>query len=259
MNPKIQLFLAETSPMWFQLTSFLKLHFNSFVNSYESNMKRIEFQTLCLNKKIAPELIQQFKKYKEDLLENKKDIKVTDFGAGSRVFKSNMRPVRKIARVAGISDKKAKNLMNVCLYTQPKQILEIGTSLGLGTYAMHLGAPNAKIITTEGCPNTADVAQHQFEKFKANNVQVVVGDFKYSLPELFKKHSFDLIYFDGNHSKEATLKYFELAVQNVKKGAVFIFDDIHWSKDMYEAWKIIRTHVKAEAFITTYEWGILIF
>lgn len=259
MNPEIHLFLAETSLMWYQLTSFFRVHLERYFSNYESNLKKIEFQTLCLNKKVPSELFERFKIYKKDLFQNQNTIKVTDFGAGSKIFQSNIRAINKIARVAGMTDKKAKNLINVCLYQKPKRILEIGTSLGLGTYAHHLGAPNAEIISTEGCPNTAEVAQNQLKKYNASNVNVLVGDFKYTLPEIFENTSFDLVYFDGNHSKEATLRYFELAVENAVRGAIYIFDDIHWSKEMNSAWKKIKNHSKVETSITTYEWGILIF
>ena len=41
------------------------------------------------------------KKYRQSLLENKNTIEVTDFGAGSRVFKSNTRAIYQIAKTAG--------------------------------------------------------------------------------------------------------------------------------------------------------------
>jgi predicted O-methyltransferase YrrM len=103
--------------------------------------------------------------YRNSLSQNKKSIEVTDFGAGSRVFKSNTRQISKIVKTAGITEKRAEMLYRITNYFQPTTILEIGTSLGLATSALSLGNPKAKITTLEGCLNTLAIAQKQFEKF----------------------------------------------------------------------------------------------
>ena len=40
-----------------------------------------------------------------------------------------------------------------------------------------------------------------------------------------------------NHNEKATLSYFNWAIENVCEKDVFVFDDIYWSKEMYNAWK----------------------
>ncbi len=51
-------------------------------------------------------------------------------------------------------------------YFEPKNILEIGTSLGLATSAFALGNNKAKVITLEGCPETANQCRKmQLQKF----------------------------------------------------------------------------------------------
>ncbi|MCM4161737.1 class I SAM-dependent methyltransferase [Antarcticibacterium flavum] len=69
----------------------------------------------------------------------------------------------------------------------------------------------------------------------------------------------DLIYFDGNHSKEATLKYFEQLLPLAHNDSVFIFDDIHWSKGMEEAWAEIKGHPRVRVSIDSFFWGIVFF
>src|SRR5689334_14628059 len=119
--------------------------------------------TKCFyDKKRKPEY-SILKNYRNSLLQNKNTIEVTDFGAGSRVFKSNTRQISKIAQTAGITPKRAKLLYRVVHYFQPSVILEIGTSLGLATSALSLGNPEGKTITLEGCPQTAATARKQFE------------------------------------------------------------------------------------------------
>lgn len=211
------------------------------------------------------------KNYRNSLLQNKNTIEVTDFGAGSRVFKSNTRAINQIAKNAGISPKRAELLFRLVRYFQPETILEIGTSLGLATSALALGNPKAKITTLEGCPNTMAIAKNQLQLQNLNNVNFENTEFSSYLkncqlssitrgqkPEL-SEANYQLIYFDGNHSKQATLEYFELLLPTISNDSVWIFDDIHWSPDMEEAWEIIKKHPKVKVTIDTFQWGMVFF
>jgi predicted O-methyltransferase YrrM len=216
--------------------------------------------TKCFyDKKSYPEY-QSLNEYRKFLLNNKTSIEITDFGAGSRVFKSNTRAINQIAKNAGISPKRAELLFRIVNYFQPESILEIGTSLGLATSALSLGSKNAKVITLEGCPNTINQCQLQLQKFNINNVECINTKFEdYLKTYNLKPTTHNLIYFDGNHSKKATLEYFELLLPSITNDSVWIFDDIHWSKDMEEAWEIIKNHPKVKVTIDTFQWGIVFF
>jgi len=69
----------------------------------------------------------------------------------------------------------------------------------------------------------------------------------------------DLIYFDGNHQKEASLHYFEKLLPLAHNDSVFIFDDIHWSREMEEAWEQIKGHPRVQVTIDTFYWGLVFF
>jgi len=45
---------------------------------------------------------------------------------------------------------------------------------------------------------------------------------------------------DGNHRLEPTLRYFQLLMDRVSRPAILIFDDIHWSAEMEQAWAAIK-------------------
>jgi predicted O-methyltransferase YrrM len=216
--------------------------------------------TKCFyDKKPQPEY-QVLKDYRNSLLQNKNTIEVTDFGAGSKVFKSNIRQIAKIAKTAGITQKRAKLLFRITNYLQPLSILEIGTSLGLATSALALGNPKAKIITLEGCPITIAMAKNQLQLFNCDNVNCVETDFSsYLETSNPKPKTQDLIYFDGNHSKKATMDYFELLLPTITNETIWIFDDIHWSKEMEAAWKTIKAHPKVTVTIDTFQWGLVFF
>ncbi|RXR18382.1 class I SAM-dependent methyltransferase [Flavobacterium amnicola] len=216
--------------------------------------------TKCFYDKSDYPEYKTLKAYRKDLLQNNNTIEVNDFGAGSRVFKSNSRQISKIAKTAGITPKRAELLCRIVNYFQPKTILEIGTSLGLATSALSLGNSKAKITTLEGCPETSAIAKNQFQSFNLNNIESVVTEF-----ETYFKNckpstvNYQFIYFDGNHSKKATLDYFEFLLPTISNETVWVFDDIHWSSEMEEAWEIIKKHPKVTVTIDTFQWGLVFF
>lgn len=206
-------------------------------------------------KKEAYNIIQA---YRNQLFKTKHTINVTDLGSGSRVFKSNQRPISKIAKNAGITYKRAKLLHRLVTYLKAKTVLELGTSLGMATSAMAVHNPKTNIITIEGCPETAKIAKTQFLAFNFNNIQILNNNFSKVLKTI-KNQPFDLIYLDGNHQKEATLEYFEALTKMTHNDTVVILDDIHWSQGMTEAWKSIQEHPMVTVTIDTFFWGFVFF
>jgi predicted O-methyltransferase YrrM len=246
--------------MLFQIKSYIKFLWHSKNEHAVHSPFVFTLLTKCFyDKKFKPEY-SILENYKNELLQNKNTIEITDFGAGSRVFKSNTRQIAQIAKTAGISPRRAQLLYRIVNYFQPKNILEIGTSLGLATSALSLGNPKALITTLEGCPNTMNQCQLQLQKFNINNVNCITTEFtNYFKSFDFRLSTFDFIYFDGNHSKKATLDYFELLLPTITNETLWIFDDIHWSADMEEAWQIIRKHPKVSVSIDTFQWGLVFF
>ena len=250
--------------MLFQIKAYLRFLWNSKNEHVVHSPFVFSLLTKCFyDKKSKPEYAI-LKNYRKSLLQNKNFIEVTDFGAGSKVFKSNRRQISKIASTAGISPKRAELLFRVTHYFQPKNILEIGTSLGLATAALALGNPKAKVITLEGCPETANQCQLQLQKFNFNNVNSIVTEFEKYFQDIKLRlkpetENFNLIYFDGNHSKKATLAYFDLLLPTIDNDSVWIFDDIHWSQEMEHAWEIIKNHPKVTVTIDTFQWGFVFF
>jgi predicted O-methyltransferase YrrM len=246
--------------MLFQIKSYLHFLWNSKNEHGVHSPFMFSLVTKCFYDKTRYPEYSTLKKYRNSLLSNKNTIEVTDFGAGSKVFKSNIRAINQIAKNAGISSKRAELLFRITHYFQPQNILEIGTSLGLATSALSLGHSTATITTLEGCPQTSSIAKKQFERFNFETINPVVKEFSEYLNSFqLKAKSYQLIYFDGNHSKQATLDYFQLLLPTITNESVWIFDDIHWSKDMEDAWEIIRNHPKVTATIDTFQWGIVFF
>ena len=213
--------------------------------------------TKCFYNKTELAVYKKLDFYRARLLTNKTRINVTDFGAGSRLFKSPEREIAAIAKTAGITPKRAKLLARLAQYFNFDSVLELGTSLGLASSAIAFATPKTSITTLEGCPETAAVAKAQFEAYQLHNISPVVTDFSNYLNS--STRHYDLVYFDGNHQKDATLSYFNHLVKHVTNDTVFIFDDIHWSKDMEDAWAVLKNHPKVTITIDTFYWGFVFF
>ena len=68
-----------------------------------------------------------------------------------------------------------------------------------------------------------------------------------------------LLYIDGNHTYEATIKYFELALTKKDENTVIIFDDIYWSAGMTKAWQEIKNKKEVLLSIDTFYFGMVFF
>ena len=245
--------------MFHSVESYLRFLLKS-TNQYGVHSPFVyDLLTVGLKKKVTDEDKSILDKFRKTLRGNNSKIVVQDFGAGSRVFKSRQREVSQIAKTAGISRLRSKKLYKTVKHFNPGSILELGTSLGMATATMSLASPQTKIDTLEGCPETARVAQTMFNSFEMDNIELHIGEFNSTLPGLLKKNSYDLIFFDGNHQKEATVKYFEMCLNGANKNSVFIFDDIHWSPEMEEAWAEIQQHDQVTLTIDTFQWGFVFF
>lgn len=244
--------------MLYQIKSYLKFLLKS-ANAHGVHSPFVyDFVTKCLYNKKHYKSYLTLKSFKKKLLQNNDIISITDFGKGSRVFSSNERKISAIAKNAGVTQKRQQLLFRITNYFQPATILELGTSLGMGTVALSLGNPSAQIKTIEGCPNTAKVAKQQFEAFKLKNIELHIKSFE----DYFEKDStanYDLVYIDGNHDKEKTLQYFDILLKKTTNDSLFIFDDIYWSPPMTEAWNDIIQHPKVTVSIDTFYWGLVFF
>ncbi|OUR95537.1 methyltransferase [Flavobacteriales bacterium 34_180_T64] len=244
--------------MLYQIKAYLKFLFRS-TNQHGIHSPFIyQLVTKCFYDRSKYTQYADIKAYRKSLIRNKNKIIINDLGSGSKVFSSKERSINRIAKISGSSYKRAKLIYRLAHYFKPSSILELGTSLGIATHAMSKGNSKADVTTIEGASNCAEFARLQLKTFNINNVNVIVGDFANTINDLKQSH-WDFVFFDGHHSKTATLNNFEALLSTAHNETLFIFDDIHWSKDMSEAWEIIKQHPKVTVTIDTFYWGFVFF
>lgn len=213
--------------------------------------------TKCFNDKTKYPEYEILKSHRKALRSDTSMVEMKDFGQGSRVFKGNARKVSAVVKNAGMKKKRQKLLFRLAKYFKSETVLELGTSLGLGTVALSLSNEFSAINTVEGCPNTLSKAQEYFEKFNLHNIQIHQELFSEFLENTSTQ--FDLIFIDGDHNGERTLGYFNSLLKKVHNDSVIIFDDIYWSKDMTVAWQKIITNENVTVSVDTFQWGLVFF
>lgn len=196
------------------------------------------------------------------LLSNRNLIETVDFGAsaGSKEFITYRTRVQQLVKRRSHAERFNQLLFRLSHHFKPEYIIEFGTAAGLGAAALALGNPDSKVITLEGCASMAQVAANSFERLEARNVNIVIGNFNQTLPEVLNEMPrLDLVFFDGNHQKMPTLDYFKHCLTKAHADSVFIFDDIHWSADMDDAWNEIRNNDQVSLSIDLYQFGLVFF
>ena len=198
--------------------------------------------------------------YRRKLLKNHSEIAVTDYGAGSKIQKSDKRKISEIARYSLTKPKYAQLLFRLVNHFKPENIIELGTSLGLTS--LYLAFPNSKtkVFTVEGCPEIAKIASNTHSNFVAKNINLQIGNFQKVLPQLLNEiKTIDFAFIDGNHSYKATLENFKLLKNYSNNNSIFIFDDIYWSKEMTDAWQEIKSDNAVTLSIDLFQFGIIFF
>ena len=244
--------------MFYQIKHYLKFLLRSTNQHGVHSPFVYNLVTRCFYDKKTYLEYKKLKKFRADLKSSNNFIKVTDFGAGSKTLNTETRTVSHLVKHVAISNNNAKLLFRISNYFEPKYVLELGTSLGLATQALSLGCPNAKITTIEGCPELSKYTKSNFEKLQLKNISLINNDFSKAISNL-GSNKLDLVIFDGNHTKTATLAYFKSLLPKVHNDTIFIFDDIYWSKGMTEAWQTIKKHPKVKVTIDTFFWGLVFF
>lgn len=181
-------------------------------------------------------------------------LSVEDFGAGV----SSSRSVASIARSALKPRKFGQLFFRMARYYQPSSILELGTSLGITTSYLALGAPSASVVTCEGAPAVAAVARRNFASLGLSSLRVIEGNFDDTL-SLALAPSLDFVYVDGNHRLEPTLRYFRQMQPFLHADSIVVFDDIHWSEEMEDAWAALKADPSVTCSVDLFYIGILFF
>jgi predicted O-methyltransferase YrrM len=210
----------------------------------------------CIKKEENITAYAAIEKRRAHLLKDKRALFYEDFGASA---KSRKMLVSNIASKHLKPRRIAQIIARIRQYLNSNHCVELGTSLGITTQYLALNAnPNTLIHTIEASKEVRNIALEELSE----NASIVshLGTFDEKLPDILQKlQSIDLLFIDGNHSYEATLRYFNLCKPYLHNDSLLIFDDIYWSKGMTNAWEEIKADPMVKVSVDLFFIGLVFF
>jgi predicted O-methyltransferase YrrM len=186
------------------------------------------------------------------------EIAVDDLGGDSAGFRKKYRKVRDLQRISSVSSKYGRLLFRIARHYNPEVIIELGTSIGLSSIYLAKGNPVSQILTIEGNNELCNFAADLFRSNNMENIHLVQGDFDETIENLPAIYTCPhLVYIDGNHRYESTLRYFSFFLARMPEG-IIIIDDINWSAGMRKAWHAIVSRNRKNVTIDLHRMGIVL-
>jgi predicted O-methyltransferase YrrM len=139
-----------------------------------------------------------------------------------------------------------------------KKIIELGTNLGIGSAHLHGAMRSSIFVGIEASKTFVEFTERTLNTLHLGNYQIKHGNFdEYFKDILLSNQDADLIFIDGNHRYDATIRYYKLIKRYVPKECLIIFDDIHWNKDMKKAWNWITQDKECMLSINLFQIGLV--
>lgn len=193
-------------------------------------------------------------------LNNHNNIEIVELGAGSSYNNSSSKKISEVAKQQLSSAYQLRTLYRLIDYIGAKNSVELGSSLGLSSFYMASAKKEGYVTTFEGNPHFVKFIEHQKQLLGIENLEVIEGNFDKTYSDfLGLKPKIDFAFIDGNHREEPTINYFKQTIPCLHENSVMVFDDIHWSDGMYQAWKEIIAHPKVTASMDMFIMGIVFF
>lgn len=190
------------------------------------------------------------------LLNDLEILKISDYGAGSKKLESQFRKTAEVTKYSTTGRKFSQLYQYFCSLTPAEKVLELGTCVGINSRYL-AKATKGTLFTFEGAESLYQKAQ---EFPVESNTRYIFGNIKDTLPAILKRiEEVDFALIDATHNYKGTTTYFNQILPLLHKSSIVAIADIHWSKEMDQAWEEIKSHHKVRLSIDCYECGILFF
>lgn len=213
------------------------------------------YKNVIINKHSKKQFYQEIEKVRSQFERSDKTIELNGLGS-----KSNVSSANKISSIAkyGVTKTKYNRLLDRLIdYLEAKTIIEFGTSLGINTLYL-ASEKDRKVYTFEGNSSLCAISQAVFEGNNRSNIEIIEGDINDQLPPFLQAHEkIDFIFFDANHTYQATKEYFDLTLRKAHDKTCFIFDDIHRDSEMEKVWAEIKARFETTLTIDLFQIGIV--
>lgn len=196
---------------------------------------------------------------RKEMLQSKSRIELLDLGSGNR---SGLRKLSEITHRTARGAKYGRLLHRLIARFQPQKCLELGTGTGITALYQASALQHGQVLhTIEGAPSLCEITTFNALRCGlSEQIQVHQGNFDHVLPALLQQlQQLDYAYIDGNHTFDATTRYFEQMLPYLHSQSVLVFDDIYWNEEMRNAWTFIKNHALVTVTIDIFAFGLVFF
>ena len=214
---------------------------------------------------------KKIEKRRSSLLRSTQQIDVIDFGSGGsdagRTMEDLSQGVRAQALVSDVCEYSKSELWTTFLFKllrklKPASSVELGSCVGISaSYMAAALALNGKghLISLEGSPEIARIAEETLSGLDLQTARVVVGPFHQTLAGVMEAaQPVDFFFNDGHHDHDAVIHNFNVALPYLAEESIIVFDDIAWSAGMKRAWTELCDHPRVVAAIDLHTVGITV-
>jgi len=235
-----------------------RIHAAKFSMQKEGQDFPVGIVEMAIGNEAGPAVPQLVETVRKNLLSNTMRVPVHLFGA-DKVGGNRMEQIRKIVKRSSVPPRQGEILFRLSALFRPDLILELGTSVGLGTLYLSSGHPEARVITVEGNRMLASIAEGIFRQQGKSQITLMQCTFDDALQQLSTANlSRMLVFVDGDHTCVSTLRYFNHLIGKAGKDCLMVFHDIHWSESMHKAWMQIRSDRRIRTTYDLFAMGIAI-
>ena len=181
-------------------------------------------------------------------------------GEGSQSLGKRTMSASSFSNKVGLPSKYGKVLHGLIRENNIHSVIELGTSLGISTsYLSSNAAVNVKTI--EANKQVLDVTRQAYQEIgNSKSIHFIHARFDTVLDDLCKAGLANtLIFIDGDHNKEALIRYFNSCLPFIEESTILVFDDIYWSEGMTDSWHEIFQHKKVKLSLDIFRMGIVFF
>lgn len=138
-------------------------------------------------------------------------------------------------------------LLRLARELAPGSALELGTAFGISTAFIAAGLElggGGRLITLDASEEWGEIAAEGLTELALDGrVERRLGWIDDTLaPALAEAAPVNLAFVDAEHQAEPTVRYFDAMLPHLAPGAVVVFDDIAFNREMRSGWRTIRRH-----------------
>jgi len=187
------------------------------------------------------------------LLQSNETISIRDIRSG----KEKKAGIAGIVQKKAISAKKGELLFRLANHLQSRNILQVGSSVGISTLYLTSYAPGLTCISIEA-DTFSGISQWVYQEAARTKINVLTGEYNQLFVNALQEgQKPDLIFFNGTDEQMNTLSLFITSIPYVEDRTVFVFDGIKKNKQMRTTWKEIIAHPEVTVSLDLFSLGIV--